>query len=272
MYFQRALRGSRHEVHHFWTQDSAKIPTTYDLYLRIDHGDYKHDIPSHLRPSAFYAIDTHLEHPFSKIREQAKHYDFVFCAQKDGVAKLKKRANISAHWVPVGCDPEIHRRLPGAKRFDFGFVGTNGKNNPRLDYLNWIREHHPQSFVGKAAYSRMGRIYSKSRIGFNYSIANDVNMRIFEVMACGALLLSNRLRDNGLEDLFDTGRHMALYGGRGEFEEKAARYLSDAREREKIAEAGYQEALKRHTYRHRVTQMFDIMRRELLGRYARLTL
>ncbi len=272
MYFERALRTSTHQVDHYWTQDAHKIRPSYDLYLRIDHGDYKYDIPGHLRPSAFYAIDTHLKHPFSKIQEQARHYDFVFCAQKNGVEKLKRAANIQAHWIPVACDPEIHQRIPGRKRYDLGFVGTDGKNNPRVDYLRTIRCAYPDSFVGKSPYSRMGRIYSRSKIGFNYSIQNDVNMRMFEICSCGTLLLTNAITDNGLEDLFEPGRHLVVYRDMEEFQALAKHYLQDDAARDKIAEEGYRRAVARHTYRHRLSQMLDIIRRDLLGRYAKLTL
>ena len=42
-YFERAAARMGIEFDHFWTSD-ADIPAGYDLYLRIDHGDYKYDI------------------------------------------------------------------------------------------------------------------------------------------------------------------------------------------------------------------------------------
>ncbi len=271
IYYQRALHRTSHLVHHFRTQDAHKIPPSYDLYLRIDHGDYKYDVPPHLRPSAFYAIDTHLEHPFSKIREQAKHYDFVFCAQKEGVAKLKL-ANVRAHWIPVACDPDIHHPLRSPKCYDFGFIGTNGKKNPRLEYLRLIQSEYPESFVGRLSFSRLSRIYSRSRIGFNYSIANDINMRMFEILASRTFLLTNALKDNGLEDLFEIGSHLVTYRDQDEFRAMTKKYLTDEPARETIAQQGYGWAISHHTYRHRLARMFDIMRKELLGHYAKLTL
>jgi len=49
---------------HFPTTQAADIPRRFDLYFRIDHGDYKHDIPESLRPAVFYAIDAHLKKPY----------------------------------------------------------------------------------------------------------------------------------------------------------------------------------------------------------------
>ena len=79
---------------HFWTNDAQNIPNDFDLYFRLDHGDYKYDIPAYLRPAVFYAIDTHLKKPYKKIRSQAGHYDIVFCAQKQGAQSLKRQTGV----------------------------------------------------------------------------------------------------------------------------------------------------------------------------------
>ncbi|MBU3933969.1 MAG: hypothetical protein KKH11_04820 [Candidatus Omnitrophica bacterium] len=108
-YIEKALNNSNLEFRHFWTSQAHLIKPEFDLYLRIDHGDYKYDLPEYLRPSVFLAIDTHLKKPFRKILRQARHYDFVFCAQKEGAEKLKRKA-INSYWLPLGCEPEIHQR------------------------------------------------------------------------------------------------------------------------------------------------------------------
>ncbi len=43
-YLEKAITESRINYQHFWTKDFENIPRTFDLYLRIDHGDYKYDI------------------------------------------------------------------------------------------------------------------------------------------------------------------------------------------------------------------------------------
>ena len=101
----------------------------------------------------------------------------------------------------------------------------------------------------------MARIYSASRIVFNRSIRNDVNMRVFEALACGSLLVTNDLADNGQDELFQDGVHLATYRDPEELLEKVAYYLAHEEEREPIAAAGRAEALARHTYRHRMERL-----------------
>jgi O-antigen biosynthesis protein len=69
-------------VEHFQPHDFDRVPRNgFDLYLNIDDG-LPYQLPSELRPSAFWAIDTHLN--FDRCRGKAPGFDVVFAAQRDG--------------------------------------------------------------------------------------------------------------------------------------------------------------------------------------------
>ena len=257
LYFERAAAELGIEYGHFWTNDE-NIPAGYGLYLRIDHGDYKYDIPGHLKPSAFYAIDTHLEKPYKKIKEQARHYGFVFCAQKSGVEKLKKDTGIKAEWIPIACDPEAHKDLKIGRKLDVAFIGTEGKRNLRGKLLDMLARRYPNSYIGRADSRLISNIYSGAKIGFNYSINNDINMRMFEVLSCGALLITNRLpAGSGFSELFSDGKNAVTYGSTGELLKKIDHYLSRAEDRERIAGAGHALAIGKYTYKDRLKRMLE---------------
>jgi len=252
VYFERAARELEIEFDHFWTSN-GNIPAGYGLYLRIDHGDYKYDIPKDLRPSAFYAIDTHLKKPYKKIKEQAGHYDFVFCAQKSGRTKLKRDLGIKAFWVPIACDPQLHKNLNIDRRLDLAFVGTEGKKNLRGELLKALSRRYPNSYIGRADSSLMSNIYSGAKIGFNYSINNDINMRMFEILSCGAMLITNRIRrGSGFDELFCEGKNVVVYGSAGELFKKIDYYLVHEDERMAIAAQGCDLARNRYTYKERL--------------------
>ncbi|MDD5424101.1 MAG: glycosyltransferase [Candidatus Omnitrophica bacterium] len=255
-YFENAAKALGIEYGHFWTSD-PNIPAGYDLYLRIDHGDYKYDIPAHLKPCAFYAIDTHLEKPYRKIRAQAAHYDRVFCAQKNGAQKLKHDTGISAVWVPIACDPGTHKDLGVERKLDIAFVGTEGKKNPRGEMLKQLARRYPNSFIGRAESSLMSNIYSSAKIGFNYSINNDINMRMFEVLSCGALLMTNRIKDNGFEELFADGENVVVYNDKDDLFRKADYFLNNREQGRKIASAGHILAVSEYTYGKRLERMLE---------------
>ncbi|MBI4680865.1 MAG: glycosyltransferase family 1 protein, partial [Nitrospirae bacterium] len=72
-------------------------------------------------------------------------------------------------------------------------------------------------------------------------------------------------KDSGLEDLFRDRQHLVIYDNEKQLLELIHYYLENEDEREKIALAGYKEALNKHTYDNRVeeiirTVMGDISR------------
>jgi len=252
------------DVEHFNTRDAHRIEDRYDLYFRIDHGDYEHDLPAHLKPKVFWAMDTHLKHPSRKIMRQAVNYDLVFCAFKQGAQEMLKKS-INAHWVPFACEPSIHRPQVSEKKYDLSFVGTEGKGyRPRL--LNRLKRHYANSFIGKADFRELDKIYSSSKIGFNYAIKHrgkktGCNMRFFEILCCKTLLLTNWVKDCNIEELgFKNGEHLVMYKNRWQLFKLIDYYLKHPEEAGKIAQNGYNLVIQRHTYTHRAEQMLNLIK------------
>lgn len=259
-YFHRAFHELGHEVRAWTFSLAPEVPEGMDLYVRIDDGDHYEDgLPPQCRPSVFWVSDTHLEGPMRKLLTGAHQYDLVCCAMFCGAERLQA-AGIPAVWVGGGaCDPAIHRRISCERIYDVGFVGTDG-GSPRKFYLQILRERYPAHWIGGAAHTDMARIYSASKIVFNYCPAQDtLTMRCFEAMACGALLMLNEVPGHTHERMGLTpGTHFILYRQPRELLEQIDHYLSREAERKRIAEAGYEETLARHTYTHRVQQMLEV--------------
>ena len=232
---------------HFWTRDAQKVPRTYDLYLRFDHGDYQDDLPIDMHPSVFYAIDTHLKKPYKKIKEQAKHYDIVFCAQWPGMERLRRDTKTDVQWVPIGSDPDVFRKLDVPKKYDIGFVGRNAEKFDRGRHLKLIREKYPNSFIGEAPQNKISEIYSAAKIGFNSSIADDLNMRMFEIPFCGCFLLTNRIKNKGVTQIFEEGKDFVTYTDTRDLVKKIDYYLKHEEEREAIARNGHAK-VQQYTY------------------------
>ncbi len=260
-YYERVLKESSLDFEHFPTQCACEINADFDLYLRIDHGDYKYDLPASLHPAAFLVIDTHLKKPYKKILRQARHYDFVFAAQKEGAQKLTKALKKKVEWIAHACDPKIHKKLNLEKKYAVGFVGSyGGRGSEREELLLQVKKQLPSSFIGKAPYAKMSEIYSSSKIGINYSLNNDINMRMFEILSCGTMLITNRIKENGFSELFEEGHHLVAYETKEELMILIDYYLRHDEEREKIARAGYELVKSRHTYRHRLKKIFEVIK------------
>ena len=74
-------------------------------------------------------------------------------------------------------------------------------------------------------------------------------MRIFEGMAYGNLVVTNRIE--GLDLLFNEGKHYIGFSDVDELVEKVKYYLNNEDELFEIAEKGYME-VEKHTYKERI--------------------
>ena len=218
-----------------------------DFVLAIDFGThYILDIDYH--PKAIWLIDTHL----SLICDETmvKSFDIVFVAQKEDYEKLKKKFKY-VYWLPLAADSEYHGKKNLNKIYDIGFVGGLGMGNRKKFLLNLKREY-PNSFIGPADCKKIGEIYSQSKIVINYSIKNDINMRIFEALMSGSMLITNRIKNNGFNELFEENKDLVVFDSWKDLKEKIDYYLKNEEEREKIALSGYQNAINYHKYEDRV--------------------
>jgi O-antigen biosynthesis protein len=257
VYCRRAL-GRLVDVEHFLPSETVRIARNeFDLYLAIDDG-LNYPFPRDLRPFAYWAIDTHLD--FARALRRAGQCDFVFAAQKEGVEQFRSSGIAGARWLPLACDAELHRQHDLPKRFDVTFIG-NLLPGPRTELVELIQREFPNSFVGQRYFDEMARAYSESKIVFNRSLKNDLNMRVFEALSCGSLLVTNDLGDNGQADLLRDGKHLVTYRDADELLEKLRFYLRHDELREQIAATGRQEVLARHTYAHRMKALLEAIER-----------
>jgi len=230
-----------------------------DLIIEIESGGYHHlegykyvDIPK-----VCWVIDSHVISKLKFQKEIISDFNYTFVAQKDYIPLFKKIVD-NVFWLPLAADPEINKKYDTPKIFDIGFVGSkNPKMYPdRIKILNKLSEKHDVLSVWGIWGENISKIYGISRIGFNKSLSGDLNMRVFEVMSCGSMLLTDKI-GNGITDLFKDKKHLVVYSTEEELYELIQYYLENEDEREKIAKEGQIEVLKNHTYDNRVEYMLD---------------
>jgi len=202
-----------------------------------------------------YLIDTHLN--LEKHIEIAKNFDVVFIAQKADVKRFKERGIKNVFWIPLACDPEIHGKKTNNKLYDIGFVGSL-TDPKRVELLDKLKRRF-NLYYERCFLERMAEVFSQSKIVFNKSIKNDLNMRVFEAMASGSMLLTDEAKGSGLTEMFQDRKHLVIYRDEKELFELADYYLRNDDEREKIAAEGMRQVLTKHTYNHRVKEMVEIL-------------
>ena len=231
----------------FWQPDLV-------LWVQSATGYQPRNIPRLDCATAAYVIDAHSNLPTHL--EWALRFDRVFVAQRAHIDAFKAAGSRHVHWLPLACDHAVHGRAAVPKRYDVGFVGglapEHAGQRPRLTRLaDRFHVHVERSFLRD-----MARTLSASRIVFNDAINRDLNMRVFEALASGAMLLTDPAPGSGLEEMFVDREHLVLYDD-ATLESLVEHYLQDAAAREAIAERGHAEVLRWHTYDHRVETLLD---------------
>lgn len=251
LYCRRAL-GQLVEVEHLLPNDLDWIRSSdFDGFIFVDDGlDY--DIPTGLGPTVWWAIDTHLA--FEQSLRKAQQATHTFAAQKNGAAALRDAGIDSAAWLPLACDPAVHARHTVSKQFDFSFVG-HLVTKERQSLLARLEGVFPESFIGQRYFEEMAIAYSASRSVVNQSVRDDVNMRVFEALSCGSMLLTNAIEGNGLEELCEPELELATFGCAEEAEDRLRFYLEHGDVRQRIADRGHARVRSDHTYKHRMAQI-----------------
>lgn len=116
-----------------------------------------------------------------------------------------------------------------------------------------VHNHGPVDYLHE-----MPLVFRKSKINLNITgrlIKRGIPLRAFDVMGAGGFLLSNYQAD--LLDLFVPGEDFVYFESKEDMMKKIGHYLSHEEERQAIAKNGLDKVTAKHTYRHRVREMFE---------------
>jgi len=230
--------------------------SNFDLCIKIDDGLLSHRFPkkfSEVTKTAYYCIDSHLDLKNRMELAEEGNIEYIFTAQKP--ASQQKWHTDKVKWVPLGCDPNFHMvKGKRTKLYDVGFVGNV---NPhwqmcRLERLDKLFKAFPNYYFGAVFFKDMAEKFSECKIVFNSSVLDDINMRHFESMASGSMLLTNKLNWQGM---FTPDKHFVEYDGDEDMIRKAKYYIDHEVERERIANHGQMEVLSKHKYIDRVEEI-----------------
>lgn len=108
--------------------------------------------------------------------------------------------------------------------------------------------------------TQLPKLHNASKINLNLTISQSreaVNMRVFDVAACGGFVISDYTKD--LESLFKLGEEIVAFKEREELKELIKYFLDNPTERENIALNAKKRVLSEHTYTHRLSNLISIL-------------
>jgi hypothetical protein len=211
-------------------------------------------------PTAWYGIDTHMD--YDKHLRIGRLFDVTFIAQKEFVERLRQDGLRQVHWLPLAFAPELNPPEKFERCYDVAYVGSDNVTvHPvRHALLAAIRKEFPHVYSGMASPQEMGCIYAQAKLVFNKSVNNDINMRYFEAMGAGAVLLTDSVRNNGVDELFIEGEDYFQFDDEQTLLTLIRGLLQDPERCSRIGDSARRHVLEKHTYHDRAENLLKIIR------------
>jgi spore maturation protein CgeB len=215
-----------------------------------------------------------------------RRFDHVWTIQRGELHdRLRAAGHPSFDYVPLACDPELHRRYAPEELVSYAaslaFAGTGYPNRRhlllglrdlglRLWGTHFSREAALADCLaaghdGVLPHEALARIFAASTINLNLSSSIDpatfslpkdlVNPRTFEISGCGGFQLVDALIPVG--EFFEPGRELALFASVEEARDKIRYYLAHDEERQAMAARAFRRAHAEHTYDVRLKDALD---------------
>ncbi len=286
LYYFNAMQNMKMDITHLIPQGDTSKYGKFDYHFWVDWGEdglpVDHDwMPPKDGGKTIYVVsDAHIDKKGKKYRfNRANKFDLVFFNQKrawsEYVAQKKEPVIANSLWLPHAAEPQAYPQIEQAKKYDVCFIGhfqdtKNYNGFSRVDMLDFAFKKFPNFYFGtrspqdptKNMFEDAAKKFNQSKIVLNISITDDVNMRFWETLVAGSFLLTNWIP--GLKDLEKNyglvdGVHYITYKDLTDLEVKAKYFLSNDKERERIASVGYKQAMKTGTYKSRIKTIFDII-------------
>lgn len=172
---------------------------------------------------------------------------------------------INAILSQPAANPKSYHPHPCSRIYDVSFIGALYPH--RNEFFQKLSNLGIAiNLFGKAGgqyipFEDMVRIFSESKINLNlcgsYASAaiKQIKAHIYEITMSGGFLLTEYAPH--IEDYFEIGKEIVCFEGDDDAAEKIKYYLSHDEERKIIATAGYERALRDHTWGHRFKDILD---------------
>jgi hypothetical protein len=236
-----------------WIQQDT--PT--DIVLFMDWGRFDSKwLDKNLKPNSFW-IQESGDDPqnFERNYPKANRFHYTITPDKQSAQEYRNRG-INADWVPHWADTVV--QFPMNLEPKYVAVTSRGRGGSEfLDYLTHWAEGSIGNKNGMNAKEHTEFLNTGLMIIQN-SRWKEITRRIFEGMACGKMVLTDRLNiDKGLEELFIDGQEIVLYNDMFDCIEKMNYYNENEEERERIAYNGMAKVIANHTQIQRVDKLIE---------------
>jgi glycosyltransferase involved in cell wall biosynthesis len=192
---------------------------------------------------------------FERNYPKANRFHYTITPDKQSAQEYRNRG-INAEWINHFADTKV--QFPMNLESQYVAVTTRGLGNSQfLDYLtNWAEGAvGNRNGLGPKEHTEF---LNTGLIVIQNSRWKEITRRIFEGMACGKMVLTDRLPDEtGLSEMFVEGEDIVYYDEMFDCIEKMNYYNENEEERERIAHNGMMKVLHNYTQIQVVNKLIE---------------
>ena len=216
-------------------------------------------------PKVLLVGDTHhMQGPIRKLIEYAKSepFDRIILDHTRHHARWFFKAGFeNVYWIPALDFTFQKREIAVRPARKLSFVGQAGRFHPyRCHVLEFLKRTGLPLEVMQTSPSGAADVYADSQITLNIALNGDLNLRVFEALAAGGFLLTDRLTESsGLKALFTPGQDLEVWSGKEDLVEKIRYYLANPAEAFRIRRAGQKKLLDLHSPDVKIREFWDLV-------------
>jgi hypothetical protein len=231
----------------------ATNPKT-DLVMYMDWGRFDSPLLNKAYVKAFWVQESG-DDPQNFSMPKAEKFHITLTPDVTSCEQYKS-LGINVFWWNHFADTRI--QYPMEVQPEFIAVSTRGRGGSQ--FLDTLENHSNGMFSNQNG--MMGIEHSeflqKGLMVVQNSRHGEITRRIFEAMACGKMVLTDRLHESKkLHELFEDGKEIVFYGDIIDCINKMNEYGANHEKREAIAKAGMEKVLANHTQVQRVDLILE---------------
>ena len=219
-----------------------------DIVLYMDWGRFDSPFLDKNLVDAFW-IQESGDDPQNFLRNSPKASRFHWTITPDfSCYQAYKQKGIDAEWLTHFADTRVH--YPREVEIKHLAVTTRGKNNhcPSIDYLS---NHYGEDIIANKNIwdiNLHSEFLCSGHMILQESKWKEITRRLFEGMACGKLVIADRLPEKtNINSLLIENEDIVYYNDIEDLANKLSYYSENEKERERIAQNGRSKTLKNHT-------------------------
>ena len=230
-----------------------------DLLIHTDWGRFLFPTLLKIRDISGFKVMEGGDEPQNFIRNitKARYFDLIYTPDYPSSLRYQDQG-FNSVWLTHFADTRVHNPIHVKKKYTA--VCSRGKGRG-ADLIDWLSYRYGETFVknqnGWDAQEH-SKFLCSGKMVLQQSRWHEITRRIFEAMACGQCVLTDRLPEyTRLQELFIENRDIVYYDSLDDLADKILYYDQHEEERTWIALNGYNKTIKFHTQVQRVDSILE---------------